>query len=454
LTLNQYKDSLRIETSNMPTAQKSPDTQPALAGEPVKIPRKRTPSRTTAPHSLETEKRRKPAAKKSRSAPKVAVKRSSKDKTINLTINLGTADSESEDNWQPEKVIPAMMVPVRPSQKTSTTRKKRTTKSSDTLPRASANPFLDEIHSAPEPVANDSSEPAEVDSARHGRSSRSNRFRATRRQLATAGITICVFLCVFLFWVFSHTPSTKPDSVATPLIPASEEAMQSIERILSLAELGDPSNALNLLRSLEIDHPGTPSLDYIAALLALQAGDPIEADRRARSSIAKNELVSDALVLQSKAGSGNTGDFSLRDSKIVRLEMLKQAVRINPANPFPMIELAGQLRAQGRKDEALGLLKGANRRLHPIDTHVVVRTTLLLADLESRTDAELPAAKSEGPLPEMFASVYISLRRGRTDLATQTLEKCRIQSTPDLFEYILGDPAFASYRGKDLAKPL
>lgn len=436
----------------MPTSQKSSDTPPALANEPAKIPRKR---RTSASHSTEPGRSRKPAAKKSRAAaPKVAVRRSGKDKTINLTINLGTADSESEDNWQPERVIPAMMVPVRPSQKTSTAPKKRGPKASVPKPRASANPFLDEIHSIPGPIADDSSGTGEVESTAHGRTNRLSRFHFPRLQLAAAGIAISVVLCVFLFWMFSHSTTTKTDSAATASIPASEEAMQSIEKILSLAEAGDPSTALNLLRSLEIDHPGTPSLDYIAALLALQAGDPIEADRRARSSIAKNELVSDALVLQSMAGSGNAGDFSLRDSKIVRSEMLQQAVRMNPANPFPMIELAGHLRAQGRKDEALSLLKGANRRLHPIDTHVVVRTTLLLADLESRTDADLPAPKTEGSLPEMFASVYISLRHGRTDLATQTLEKCRVQSTPDLFEYILGDPAFASYRGKALTKPL
>ena len=73
--------------------------------------------------------------------------------------------------------------------------------------------------------------------------------------------------------------------------------------------------------------------------------------------------------------------------------------------------------------------------------------TLFTDPASGKVLLQLPPAAEDGPLPEMFASVYISLRQGRADLAAKALERCRRLSSPDLFGYVMGDPAFASLRG-------
>jgi hypothetical protein len=113
-----------------------------------------------------------------------------------------------------------------------------------------------------------------------------------------------------------------------------------------------------------------------------------------------------------------------------------------------MIELASFLRSQKRDDEAIQLLKAANARLHPIDTHVVVQTSIQLMKLQQMPDEQLPAVANEGTISEIFASIYISLRKKDYHQAAIALEKGRHQAPPDLFAYLINDPVFKPFHAE------
>ena len=112
---------------------------------------------------------------------------------------------------------------------------------------------------------------------------------------------------------------------------------------------------------------------------------------------------------------------------------VRKAVNESVATPFPMIELASVKSSRMGDEEALELLRAANARLHPIDTHVVVQTSIQLMKLQQMPDEELPSACSEGSITEIFSSVYISLRKKDYNQAAIALDKGRQQATPDLF---------------------
>lgn len=226
--------------------------------------------------------------------------------------------------------------------------------------------------------------------------------------------------------------------------------VKDLNDALALIEWGESSKALQKIQALSEKHPDVSSLDYLAALAAMQAGDLKTAQEKASLSITKNQKVSDSLVLLSmtESGVGAVGKFSLRDPKIVRESLLREAVSADVANPFPMIELASFLRSQKRDEEALDLLRAANARLHPIDTHVVVQTSIELMKLQQMADEELPAARAEGSICEIFSSVYISLRRKDYKQAALALEKGRRQASPDLFAYLINDPVFKPFHSE------
>jgi len=265
---------------------------------------------------------------------------------------------------------------------------------------------------------------------------------SSRQKVALLGGVLAVAILLFvLSAAWSRDGATQ--TVAMRL--AGDKALEEINQTFARLAEGNSAVALETIRNVEAKYGDTPSLDYIFALVALHAGDHKLAEERARASMEKGELISDSLVIQSMAEVSELARGSgMRDPKTLREAMLRRAVRSNPANPFPMIELASLLRSQSRLEEAKDVLTAAKNRLHPIDTHAVVETSLLLTELQTKSDAELPSAVEQGTLPEMFASIYISLRRGRSDLAAKALEKCRMISSPDLLDYILSDPAFAS----------
>jgi tetratricopeptide (TPR) repeat protein len=264
------------------------------------------------------------------------------------------------------------------------------------------------------------------------------------RILAAAAIFI-LLLTGFLFGRLQSGSSAEEEELT--LAKPTPQLVKELNEALALIESGESSEALQKIQSLSAKHPDVSSLDYLAALTAMQAGDLKTAQERASLSVSKNQKVSDSLVLLSmtESGAGTGGKSSLRDPKIVRESLLREAVNADIANPFPMIELASFLRGQKRDEEALDLLRAANARLHPIDTHVVVRTSIQLIKLQQMPDEQLPAASSEGSITEIFSSVYISLRKKDYNQAAIALEKGRQQAAPDLFAYLINDPVFKPF---------
>ncbi|MFM8364274.1 MAG: tetratricopeptide repeat protein [Verrucomicrobiota bacterium] len=364
--------------------------------------------------------------------------------TVKLVLQLGEDGDNGVVDSEKERIVPASLVPVRPSQKKS--QAKRAT-------QARMVKLIEAPVAEPLPAPPEAGEAVDFLSKikrffdGYGPCIRIPESFAKIRPayFAAATAVAAAMACGFLLGGAGGERQT-----ARP-VPAPDAAIVEMDKAMALLYAGDPAGALALLDGVEKKHGGAPSLDYMIALAALHAGDTAAAGRHAKASIEKNERVSDSLVLQSMVEvSPPSSETLIRDPKFVREALLRRAIAHDPANPFPMVELAGVLRSQGRGEEALAALRSAKDRLHPVDTHVVVETSLLLAELQAKADSELPAAAEDGPLPEMFASVYISLRKGRADLAAKALERCRRLSSPDLFGYVMGDPAFASLRGGEL----
>ena len=271
----------------------------------------------------------------------------------------------------------------------------------------------------------------------------------TRFRLLAVG---AVFVLLLTGWILVKLPSgsSPMEGQKRALAEPSPQLVKELNEALALIDSGQSSEALQKIQALSAEHPDVSSLDYLAALSAMQAGDLQTAQEKAALSISKNQRVSDSLVLLSmtESGTGTGGKSSLRDPKIVRESLLREAVNADVANPFPMIELASFLRGQKRDDEALELLRAANARMHPIDTHVVVQTSIQLMKLQQMPDNELPAASSEGSITEIFSSVYISLRKKDYDQAAIALEKGRHQASPDLFAYLINDPVFKPFKAE------
>ena len=269
---------------------------------------------------------------------------------------------------------------------------------------------------------------------------------ATRSRILAAA---AVFVLLLTGLILGRLPSGSTiEGEKRALAEPSPQLVKELNEALALIDSGQSSEALQKIQALSAKHPDVSSLDYLAALSAMQAGDLQTAQEKAALSISKNQKVSDSLVLLSmtESGTGAGGKSSLRDPKIVRETLLREAVNADVANPFPMIELASFLRGQKRDDEALELLRAAHARMHPIDTHVVVQTSIQLMKLQQTPDEELPAASSEGSITEIFSSVYISLRKKDYNQAAIALEKGRHQASPDLFAYLIRDPVFKPFQ--------
>jgi len=274
-------------------------------------------------------------------------------------------------------------------------------------------------------------------------------FRPKQRFiLVVAAAAMALLFIGFLVGTLSSGSQSQEEKSAS--FKPSQLLLQELNNALSFVDSGDPSEALRKIQALSAKHPDVSSLDYLAALAAMQSGDFKTAQEKASLSIQKNQKVSDSLVLLSMTESlGGAGEgSSLRDPKLVRESLLREAVDSDVANPFPMIELASFLRTQKRDDEALEFLKAADVRLHPVDTHVVVATSIQLMQLEQTPDDKLPTVANEGSIPEIFASIYISLRKKDYKQAAIALEKGRHQASPDLFAYLINDPVFKPFQAE------
>lgn len=311
-----------------------------------------------------------------------------------------------------------------------------------------------DIHSTPTPVLEEptanSEQSQEILSIKRQALSRHyfGKLLQQRPRIIAAFAAFALLMAGFFVGKLPSGPSAEKEgrAVAKP----SPELVEELNQALALIETGESFQALKKIQTLSVKHPDVYSLDYLAALAAMQSGDLKMAHEKASLSIQKNQKVSDSLVLLSmtESGVGTGGKTSLRDPKLVRESLLREAVESDVANPFPMIELASFLRSQKRDDEAIQLLKAANARLHPIDTHVVVATSIQLMQLQQTSDDQLPAVANEGSISEIFASIYISLRKKDYKQAAVALDKGRHQASPDLFAYLINDPVFKPFHSE------
>lgn len=385
---------------------------------------------------------------RSKKTPESISDEASRQQPIQVIINLGNpvVNNENEVNNEKKRVHPASSVPVRKDQ----------SQNQDVLKRPfskqtrSANSFKSEIDPS---LTKKPEEPGpEITLVEKDQIKIEYKSFSLGWRTSTLGVAAVLSILLVGFLLGRMGQSSALDAQSASFAKPSADLLQQLDSALALVHSGQASEALGKIKQLSESNPNVPSLEYLAALAAIQSGDMKTAHAKASLSIQKNQKVSDSLVLLSMAessGQGSGGSL-LRDAKIVQESLLWQAVESDLANPSPMIELASFLRSQNRKDEALQLFTAASARLHPIDSHVVVETSIQLMKLEQISDSELPPSTQGGSIPQAFASVYISLRKKDYNQAEIALEKCRQQASPDLFAYLLNDPVFKPFQSEGL----
>lgn len=266
---------------------------------------------------------------------------------------------------------------------------------------------------------------------------------------------VLLFCSGFLFWNLGigagRSDVMNEETKEHAEVP--KEFLAKIDGALEELRNGDADKASKKLQELEKSdtQANTPvaSLTYLLALAAMQNGETDLAGVKAAESIAKHERISDSLALEAvleTQKSHNPAVKTFGDPRLRSELLLRQAILADAANPFPMIELATLLRYQKRTDEAQALLRAARSRLNPVDSHTVVDITIALSDLEQNSDDKLPEiANSDKDFVAGFSAAYVAMRKGDFDRASGILETLRQRMAPDLFYYLINDPALRRY---------
>lgn len=237
-------------------------------------------------------------------------------------------------------------------------------------------------------------------------------------------------------------PSPAAVSALPPPAEFPEELLPALDSALRLLRDGENLEALDSLNKMLASHPKVPSLHYAAAIAALQAGYPREAARLADASIKNGFRVSDSWALKaaisaSQAKGAGSGQENL----------LKKAIAADPMNPSPFIELASLLRYQGRNEAAVGLVESAAFRLNPADAQTVVETTraVLAVDVAGNL---APLSEPLGIPAKDIPNAYSEMKRGNFENAAAILRFCRDQTAPDIFGYLVNDPALRKFTSR------
>lgn len=274
-----------------------------------------------------------------------------------------------------------------------------------------------------------------------------------RRNIMPWSLTAVLFVVAVLLggglvWTLSmHVPPAAPEAPSPQDLHqvVTQLHHETINRALTDLRAGLATHALSTFRTLRSENPRIPSIDYLVALAALQAGEEEEAFRSINVSIAKGEKVSDALALRAAIEARTESDVAFRSGEGMEPasdRLLRQAVQADPANPYPYIELANRLRARGHDAEARGLLESARLRLQPVDPHIIADVSLRLMDLAGRPDEALPAIPAAAAsIPDLFGAAYLGFRLGQAERGEVFLRQARAMLPEDLYAYLLGDPA-------------
>jgi len=230
-----------------------------------------------------------------------------------------------------------------------------------------------------------------------------------------------------------------------------EVAIEIDEALVQLRN-GDAAAALVALQRIDDDKGNYPSMSYLVALAAVQAGDVTLAEKKITETVVKRERVSDALALQAVLESMKPADPTravMGDPKVKAENYLRQAILADPANAAPRFELATLLRYTNRREEARKEIRAAQARLNPVDAHTVTEVTLALMDLEETPDDKLPlSAEPPRNLTETLVAANAAIRRGDFATAVTLLKAGREMTNPDIFYYLTSDPVFRRYRDR------
>lgn len=242
-------------------------------------------------------------------------------------------------------------------------------------------------------------------------------------------------------------PEIKPLLAAGPAAvhaPAGfpEDLLPALDAALKMLRKGDNIGAREALNKMLASHPKAPSIHYAAAIAALQTGYPREADRLATTSIKNGFRVSDSWALKAAiAASLSKGATPDQET------LLKKAIACDPMNPAPLIELASLLRYHGKNEAAVGLLESASFRLNPAEAQTVIETTKAILALD--VAGELAPPSQPIGIPEKdIPNAFSEMKRGNFDNAAAILRFCRDQTPPDLFAYLVNDPALRKFTSR------
>lgn len=319
--------------------------------------------------------------------------------------------------------------------------------SGDVAPRSSGHRRRRSRSSDPEPL-----EDTAQDRRRGGSRSRAPLGLYALVVMLAALLAVCVFI---IFRLLDTEVAEKVDETA---VEVTGEQLRAIDLALIKLRSGDTDSALERLKLLQSDNPLLPSLDYLTALAALQAGDISLASSSIEASLGKGERVSDSLALSaalegvktSEAGWQPMGDLKTRAE-----HYLRQAIEADPANPSPQIELAMRYRGGGDQKEAQRLLEAAKARINPVDSSTVVDTTLLLIRLQDLPDDQLPVdLDPDRDTASLIGAAYVALRRGDFATAASLLATAKKRLPENLYYYLLGDPALRPYAAEPQLTPL
>ncbi len=233
--------------------------------------------------------------------------------------------------------------------------------------------------------------------------------------------------------------------VAAPALPPAEfpeELLPTLDHALRQLRGGDNLEALGSLNKMLASHTNVPSLHFATAIAALQAGYPREADRLVDASIKAGFRVSDSWALKSAILASQTKGASAEQETL-----LKKAIACDPMNPAPLIELASLLRHQGKNEAAVSLLESASFRLNPAEAQTVIETTKAILALDAAENLA-PAAQPLGIPEKDIPNAFSEMKRGNFDNAATILRFCRDQTAPDLFCYLVNDPALRKFTSR------
>lgn len=239
---------------------------------------------------------------------------------------------------------------------------------------------------------------------------------------------------------------SRPVVVIRPISSAAAEKLKAA--MVKLRE-GNPLEARRDLEAMEETPDAFPSLGYLVAVAALQGGEMEEADKRAEESIARNERVSDALALRAVVSTQEGLDRSrvkLGDPIARSEQFLRQAIAVDPSNPYPHFELANLLRFQRKPAEALEELLLAKALLNPMDSHLVMDLTIALLKLEDAPLERLPTLSGPTQDPRLLIpAAYASMRRGDFVQAAALLQTSEAVMSPEVFDYVVNDLALRRF---------